>query len=141
MRICCSFFIPRRECNSQHGTFECWQKTTDGFAYGLSTAMIDYCQVVIELRRMNNPSWYNISREILSEQITKYNLDGKVRQLTRNDIEQVSLLILNKVKTERERDPFIDLVLHCFFSVSILHHCHRLPLNHHVHHVLFDKCN
>ena len=90
--------IIRRDCNSRHGTLECWQQTTDGFTYGLSTAMIDYCQVVLQLRQMNNPSWYNISRDILIERIEKYNLDKSLHQLNKTDIEQVSLLILNKVR-------------------------------------------
>lgn len=76
---------------------ECWQQTTDGFTYGLSTAMIDYCQVVLQLRQMNNPLWYNISRDILIERIQKYDLVKSIHQLKKTDIEQVSLLILDKV--------------------------------------------
>jgi hypothetical protein len=43
-------------------------------------------------------SWYNISHSILSKQIDEYNLDEKVRQLSKKDIEQVATSLLNKVK-------------------------------------------
>jgi hypothetical protein len=43
-------FIIRRKCNTEEGTLDCWKETTDGFAYGLSTAMIDYCQVILKIR-------------------------------------------------------------------------------------------
>lgn len=46
---------------------------------------------------MNNKDWYNISRDILIQQIDKYNIDKNVRQLTKNDIEQVSISLLDKV--------------------------------------------
>ena len=91
-------FIIRRKCNTEEGTFDCWKETTDGFAYGLSTAMIDYCQVILQLHQMNGGSWYNISRDILVNQIDKYNLDKGVRQLSKNDIQRVSTLLLDKVK-------------------------------------------
>ncbi len=44
----------RRECNTEHGSIDCWEKTTDGFAYGLATTMVDYCQVILELRQMSH---------------------------------------------------------------------------------------
>lgn len=95
-----SFFIIiiiRRECNSEQGTMDCWKETTDGFTYGLSTAMIDYCQVILQLRQLNNSSWYTTSREMLMQQIEKYSVEKNVRQLTKDEIKQVSILILDKV--------------------------------------------
>jgi hypothetical protein len=59
--------------------------------------MIDYCQVILQIHQMNNKDWYNISRDILIQQIDKYNIDKNVRQLTKNDIEQVSISLLDKV--------------------------------------------
>jgi len=60
--------------------------------------MIDYCQIILHIHQMNNKDWYNISRDILIQQIDKYNIDKNVRQLTKNDIEQVSISLLDKVK-------------------------------------------
>jgi hypothetical protein len=100
----------RRECNTEHGTFDCWERTTNGFAYGLSTAMIDYCQAILQLHQLNNESLYNISRDILIKQIDKYNLDKNVHQLTKNNIEQVSISLLNKVKY------YYDFI-YLFFSI------------------------
>lgn len=88
----------RRDCNTKHGSLECWQQTTDGFTYGLSTAMIDYCQVILQLRQTTHPSWYNTSRDILIEQIREYDLNNSTHQLSKNDIERVALLILDKVR-------------------------------------------
>ncbi len=51
------FYLPinfRRNCNTEEGSLECWKATTDGFAYGLSTAMIDFCQVILKLRNLTN---------------------------------------------------------------------------------------
>jgi hypothetical protein len=76
---------------------DCWKETTDGFTYGLSTAMIDYCQVILQLRQLNNSSWYTTSREMLMQQIEKYSVEKNVRQLTKDEIKQVSILILDKV--------------------------------------------
>jgi hypothetical protein len=76
---------------------DCWKETTDGFTYGLSTAMIDYCQVILQLRQLNNNSWYTTSREMLMQQIEKYSVEKNVRQLTKDEIKQVSILILDKV--------------------------------------------
>lgn len=76
---------------------DCWKETTDGFTYGLSTAMIDYCQVILQLQQMNNNSWKNTSHDILVQQIQKYSVEKNVRQLTKDKIEQVAILILDKV--------------------------------------------
>jgi preprotein translocase subunit SecG len=86
----------KRECNSEHGTMDCWKQTTDGFTYGLSTAMIDYCQVILQLQQMDRNSWYNISLDVLMQQVKRYSVEKDVRQLAKNDIEQVSILILDK---------------------------------------------
>ncbi|CAF2437714.1 unnamed protein product [Rotaria sp. Silwood2] len=75
----------KRKCDTAGGSLECWKETTDGFAYGLSTAMIDFCQ----------ETWYNISREILAEQIEKYELDEEVQQLTKENIEQIAMSLLD----------------------------------------------
>jgi hypothetical protein len=48
----CILFIIRRECDTTRGSLDCWKATTDGFTYGLSTAMIDYCQVILQIRQM-----------------------------------------------------------------------------------------
>jgi hypothetical protein len=60
--------------------------------------MIDYCQVILQLRQMNSQSWYNISRDILIREIDNYDLNKKVHQLTKNDIELVAISLLNRVK-------------------------------------------
>jgi hypothetical protein len=44
----------RRQCNIEQGTLDCWTTTVDAFAYGLSSAMIDYCQLILHLRSLNN---------------------------------------------------------------------------------------
>ena len=44
----------RRSCNTVQGSLDCWTKTTDGFAYGLSTAMIDFCQTILKIRNLAN---------------------------------------------------------------------------------------
>jgi hypothetical protein len=125
------FFIIRRECNTEYGTLDCWKRTTNGFSYGLSTAMIDYCQLILQLHQNNNESLYNISQNILIKEIDKYNIDKKIRQLTNNDIKQVSISLLNKVKYNYD---FIFSSSFINFSVFIRHHLH-LQFNHHVHHV------
>ncbi|CAF4823001.1 unnamed protein product, partial [Rotaria sp. Silwood1] len=86
-----------RTCDSKHGSIDCWKITTDGFTYGLSTAMIDYCEVILNLRQINNNqiSWYNISRDILIQEIAQYDLDPKVRQLTKKNIEDIAISLLN----------------------------------------------
>lgn len=56
--------------------------------------MIDYCQTLIEL---NDQYWYKTSQDILIQQIEKYNLDKKVRQLSKDNIKQLSIFLLNKV--------------------------------------------
>ncbi|CAF0995483.1 unnamed protein product [Rotaria sordida] len=95
----------KRACDTKHGTFDCWKATTNGFTYGLSTAMIDYCEVILNLRQITHDkiSWYNISRDILIQQIIQYDLDPKVHQLTKNDIQEVAISLLNK----------------CFYTTSI----------------------
>ncbi|UJR26824.1 hypothetical protein I4U23_008137 [Adineta vaga] len=86
-----------RECNTVEGSLACWTATTDGFAYGLSTAMIDFCQVILKVRELANEteSWYNISRNILMKQIENYELE-EVRQLKKSDIEAIAISLLNK---------------------------------------------
>lgn len=46
--------IVRRQCNTKYGSLSCWKTTTNGFAYGLATAMIDYCQVILNIRKLSN---------------------------------------------------------------------------------------
>lgn len=48
-------FLSRRGCSTTKGSLECWKSTTDGFTYGLSTAMVDFCRVVINLRNLTDP--------------------------------------------------------------------------------------
>ncbi|CAF3757976.1 unnamed protein product [Rotaria socialis] len=66
----------KRTCNTLYGSLGCWSETADGFAYGLSTAMIDYCQVILNIRLLTSEtgSWYNASHAILAEQIKQYSL-------------------------------------------------------------------
>ena len=87
----------RRECNTEHGTIECWKQTTDGFTYGLSTAMVDYCQMISQLQQLDENTWYNTSRDILKQQIQRYSIENGVRQLSKDDVEHVAMLILDKV--------------------------------------------
>ncbi|CAF2110574.1 unnamed protein product [Rotaria magnacalcarata] len=56
----------KRTCNTMYGSLGCWSETTDGFAYGLSTAMIDYCLVILNIRFLTNETvrWYNASQDI-----------------------------------------------------------------------------
>jgi hypothetical protein len=42
-------------------------------------------------------SWYNISRDILTKQIEKYELDNEVRQLTKENIELIAVSLLDQV--------------------------------------------
>lgn len=85
--------------------------------------MIDYCQVILELHQVNGKSWYNTSRDILLKQIVLYNLNTKVRQLSKQDIEQVSISLLDKVKFFDYKN-FFFLFLHnlvfLFFINSII---------------------
>lgn len=48
------FLIIRRNCNTESGSLQCWKETTDGFSYGLSTAMIDFCQVILKIRNLTS---------------------------------------------------------------------------------------
>ncbi|CAF1596241.1 unnamed protein product [Rotaria magnacalcarata] len=86
----------KRTCNTMYGSLGCWSETTDGFAYGLSTAMIDYCLVILNIRFLTNETvrWYNASRAILAEQIEQYSLTNDVKQLTKEDIEQIATSLL-----------------------------------------------
>ncbi|CAF3702238.1 unnamed protein product [Rotaria socialis] len=88
----------KRECNVEHGSLNCWRTTTDGFTYGLSTAMIDYCQALLQLRQTTDDkeSWYDICRYILIQQIENYDIARKVRQLTKKDISDVATSLLDK---------------------------------------------
>ncbi|CAF1564391.1 unnamed protein product [Adineta ricciae] len=89
-----------RTCNTKYGTMNCWQSTIDGFTYGLSTTMVDYCQVTLQLSQIKDEKqkllWYNTSRDILTEQINAYNLDKMDRQLSKHDVEQIATTLLNK---------------------------------------------
>ncbi len=42
-------------------------------------------------------SWYNITCDILAKQIEQYELDGKVRQLSKDNIKQIAVSLLDKV--------------------------------------------
>ncbi|CAF1610839.1 unnamed protein product [Rotaria magnacalcarata] len=88
----------KRQCNVEHGSLNCWRATTDGFTYGLSTAMVDYCQALLQLRQTadDKESWYNISRYILIQQIGNYDIARKARQLTKTDISHVATSLLDK---------------------------------------------
>ncbi|CAF1304833.1 unnamed protein product [Adineta steineri] len=88
----------KRECDTQYGTYDCWKTTIDGFTYGLSTSMINYCQVILQVRQKIDEkfSWYNVSRDLLTKQINEYNLDSKARQITKNDAKQIVTTLLNK---------------------------------------------
>ncbi|CAF2256801.1 unnamed protein product, partial [Rotaria magnacalcarata] len=54
--------------------------------------MIDYCLVILNIRFLTNETvrWYNASRAILAEQIEQYSLTNDVKQLTKEDIEQIA---------------------------------------------------
>ena len=82
--------------------------------------MVDYCQVISQLRQITQDRvsefiqgtsrharfvqslWYNISRDILSQQLNEYNLDGSPRQITKDDVEQMSISLLNRVNTSMD---------------------------------------
>jgi len=42
-------------------------------------------------------SWYNITLDILEKQIEQYELDEEVRQLAKDDIEDIAVSLLDKV--------------------------------------------
>jgi len=69
--------------------------------------MIDYCQLILQLHQNNHEFLYNISHDILIEEIDKYNIDKNIRQLTKNDIKQVSISLLDEVKYN---DNFISIL-------------------------------
>ncbi len=62
----CQVFLTRRNCNTEEGTLACWKTTTDGFTYGLSTTMIDFCQVILKIRNLTNEKVCQISKDIIS---------------------------------------------------------------------------
>ena len=125
-------FSPSRKCNTEKGTLACWKSTTDGFAYGLSTAMIDFCQTILALRNLpgsqvsprsmcfvvhsihSRPqeSWRTTSREILQKQIADYDLAKGTRQLTKEEVTQAAVLLLDKVCS------FVS-VLSCHFPLAL----------------------
>lgn len=76
----------------------CWRETADGFAYGLASAMTDYCQIILKLRQeMNNTNdWFEKSQTILSEQIQSYEIEDDVLQLTKDDITNIAQILLNQ---------------------------------------------
>jgi len=41
--------------------------------------------------------WYYISRDILAKQIEQYELDEEVQQLTKENIEQIAMSLLDQV--------------------------------------------
>ncbi|CAF4613317.1 unnamed protein product [Rotaria socialis] len=67
----------KRTCNTLYGSLGCWSETADGFAYGLSTAMIDYCQVILNIR-------------LLTSETDK----DDAKQLTKENIEQIATSLL-----------------------------------------------
>jgi hypothetical protein len=112
-------FDSRRECNTEHGSLDCWTTTADGFAYGLSSSMVEYCQVLIQLGQLTDSqvcsllsrsvhsclskvSWYNLSRDLLVDELNEYNLNSLVRQLTKDDLEQVARQLLDTVNVTFE---------------------------------------
>ncbi len=54
-------------------------------------------------------SWYNSSRDILAKQIQQYELDKDVRQLTKENIEQIAVSLLDQVNI------FIEYLILQFF--------------------------
>ncbi|CAF1476184.1 unnamed protein product [Adineta ricciae] len=86
-----------RQCNTAEGSLECWTKTTDGFSYGLATSMIDFCQVILKVRELTDEtnSWYTVARDLLKEQIEKYEIGG-ARQLSSEAVEEVAISLLDK---------------------------------------------
>lgn len=38
----------KRHCTAVDGSVNCWRETADGFAYGLASAMTDYCQIILK---------------------------------------------------------------------------------------------
>ena len=89
--------------------------------------MIDFCQAII-----NNHQWrsvkknflgdfplqflfflsiqnssYNNTRDILLDQIAQYDLDGDVKQLTKDDIQHIAISLLNQVENLLLEDFFI----------------------------------
>jgi len=78
------------------GTVDCWKRTTNSFAYGLSTALVDYCQLI---QHLDSNQWLNTTKTILFQQIDKYNINPKVRQLKKSDIQDLSLLLIHQVYT------------------------------------------
>ncbi|CAF1082408.1 unnamed protein product [Adineta steineri] len=97
----------KRSCNTQKGSTECWKTTTDGFASGLSAAMIDFCQVVLKVRYLTNEteSWYGISRNILTKQIEEYEHEDGVRQLSTEDIKLIAISLLDKCFNSSSSSP------------------------------------
>jgi hypothetical protein len=63
-------------------------KKFDKFRYISSTEMFHF-----DIKE----SWYNISRDILSQQIKQYDLDNEVQQLDRNDVEAIAVTLLDSV--------------------------------------------
>ena len=50
----CTPIIARRDCNTEYGSLDCWKATAGAFTYGLSTSMIDFCQVILQIHNLTN---------------------------------------------------------------------------------------
>ena len=131
-------FNSRRECNTKYGSLDCWTTTTDVFAYGLSSSMIEYCQVLIQLGQLTNyqvcsflsercgvvhqhclskVSWYNLSRDLLVKELNGYNLNPDVRQAKKGDMRKVVVRLLNTVNPSCEASFFCPT--RCFLVFPI----------------------
>jgi hypothetical protein len=94
--------------------------------------MIDYCRLIQHIDRIqskqiklhdaihSSTSWYNLSRDILIEQIDRYNIGPKVRQISKLDMQEIAGSLLDKVRrtihveyARYMRILVVDLVFRC----------------------------
>lgn len=75
--------------------------------------------------RLVKEPWYNTSLDILSQQLNEYKLDSKLRQLTKDDVKELSVSLLDRVNTLTH--PFD---VHVNTSTSVLQcHAGKCPLS------------
>ena len=78
--------------------------------------MVDFCHTILKIRELGDPSvgsssagypstidsfkvsWYGISRDILSEEIRRYDLEDGVQQLTKENIGEIARTLLDQVR-------------------------------------------
>lgn len=103
--ICCSTLASRdiyetkctRGCSTTQGSLDCWKATTDGFTYGLSSAMVDFCRIVLKLRNLtDSENWHRIAGDMLNKHINDYEIDSDVRQISRDDMKLVATSLLDR---------------------------------------------